>query len=149
MFKLCSSCCIFCLTVGNFSADLLWESVIFGCCVRFCRQLVDLNKKIKNYWIVTQVAAATLRSAVASFLSFLLLRSSRTVLKIWFMYSQKWKCAASFSIPTFMNLWAITYSQDRSAYLAADRPILGHINRSQMYMNVEIGRQKIIFLFWK
>ncbi len=39
-----------------------------------------------------------------------------TVPKIWCMYSQKWNWVASFPIPTFMYLWAIIYSQDRSAY---------------------------------
>ncbi len=30
-----------------------------------------------------------------------------TVAKIWNKHSQKWSCAASFPIPTFMYLWAI------------------------------------------
>ncbi len=42
-----------------------------------------------------------------------------TVPKIQFKYSQIWKCAASFLIPTIMRLWVIYVFQDRSAFLAA------------------------------
>ncbi len=50
------------------------------------------------------------------------------VLKIRFMYSQKWNCAASFLIPTFMYLWEI-YIFPKSGCLFGcskiGRPILG------------------------
>jgi hypothetical protein len=59
------------------------------------------------------------------------------------MYSQKWNCSASFTIPTFMCERFI-YSQVQSAYLAAakiGRPILGIYNSLTDTWNVEIGRQ--------
>ncbi len=70
-----------------------------------------------------------------------------TVPKIRFMYYQKWNCAASLPIPTFMYLWAIcTYIARISLPIwlqqnTVGRPILG------IYKTMEIGRQKIITLF--
>ncbi len=63
-----------------------------------------------------------------------------TAKKIRFMYSQKWNCAASFPIATFMSLWAIhsVYSLDQSTYFAAAKKA----DRSwYRYMNVEIGNE--------
>ncbi len=48
--------------------------------------------------------------------------------EIWFMYSQKWSCAALFPIPTFMYLWAIYIflgSVFQSGCSKIGRPILG------------------------
>ncbi len=49
-------------------------------------------------------------------------------IKIRFIYSQKWNCAASFPIPTFMYLWAINiFSRSICLFGCSkiERPILG------------------------
>jgi hypothetical protein len=51
-----------------------------------------------------------------------------TVLKIWFIYSQKWNCAVLFPIPTFMYLWAIYIFPGSVCLFGCSRigrPILG------------------------
>ena len=76
-----------------------------------------------------------------------------TIPKILNKYSQKWNCMASFPIPTFMSLWAIYIFPGSVCLFGCSkiyRPIMRYVNRSQIqYMNVEIGRQNIIILFWK
>ncbi len=63
-----------------------------------------------------------------------------TVLKIRFMYFQKWNWAASFQIPTFMYLWPI--------YISPGTVCLFH--RSQIHtVNVGIWNEAAQFHFWE
>ncbi len=74
-----------------------------------------------------------------------------TLPKIRFICSQKWNCVSSFPIHTIMYLWAIyifTGSVCLFGCSKIGRPILV-IYKSLRDMNVEIGRQNIIILFWK
>ncbi len=69
------------------------------------------------------------------------------------MYTQKWNCVASFLI---LHLLYVSVSD--LYILKIGLPIWLQINRqtdpgniyiAHRYMNVEIGRQNIIILFWK
>jgi hypothetical protein len=62
-----------------------------------------------------------------------------TANKNWSMYSQKWNCAASFPVSTFMYLWAI-YIFPRSVRLFCCNKIGG-------YMNVGTGTEAAQFHF--
>ncbi len=79
-------------------------------------------------------------------------RHNCTVPKIRLCIPRKWKCAASFPIPTFMYLWAVNTFPGSVCLFDCrkiGRPILGIYKSLKRYMNVEIGRQNIIILFWK
>ena len=70
--------------------------------------------------------------------------SDHTAKKIQFMYSQKWNCAASFPISTFLYLWAI-YILPRSVHLFSckqNKRSWEYINRSPKHecRNWERGR---------
>ncbi len=74
-----------------------------------------------------------------------------TVPKILCMYSQKWNCAVSFPIPTFMYLWAI-YIFPGSVCLFGCSKIA---HRSWEYKSLtdtwmwKLGDRTVIILFWK
>jgi hypothetical protein len=71
---------------------------------------------------------------------------------VWFMYSQKRTCAASFPIPTFMYLWAIYIFPGLVCLFVCSkigRLIHGNIYITHRYKNVESRRQNIMIQFWK
>jgi hypothetical protein len=63
--------------------------------------------------------------------------------------SQATNSAASVPIPhscMWLYMWAIIYSQDRSAYSADPDP--GNILIAHIHMNVDVGTEAAQFLFW-
>ncbi len=75
-----------------------------------------------------------------------------TITKILNKYSQKRNCTASVPTSTSVCLWAFIYSQDRCAFSAAGKYVdrfWEYINPSNSHMNVEIGTETALFLFWE
>jgi hypothetical protein len=70
-----------------------------------------------------------------------------TAKKIRFIYTQKWNCAASFPVSTFMYLWAI-YIFPGSVYLFCCRKIR-NIGIAHIYMNVGIRNEAVQFHLWE
>ncbi len=75
----------------------------------------------------------------------------RTATKILFMYSFSGNCAASDPFSTFMCLWAIYIVPGSVTYfLQQNRQTnRGNIYIAHRHMNVEIGTETPIFLFWE
>ncbi len=70
-----------------------------------------------------------------------------TAKKIRFIYTQKWNCAASFPVSTFMYLWAI-YIFPGSVYLFCCSKIR-NIWIAHIYMNVGIRNEAVQFHLWE
>ncbi len=76
-----------------------------------------------------------------------------TVPKIRFMYFQKWNCAVSFPVPTFMYLWAIYIFPEpvsQSDYSKIGRSILGIYKSLTGTWMWKLGDRTLhIIMFWK